>query len=846
VPGPTQFKFKLDQASAAHNGKILAAHNFDLAAAFLSDGDSPLRFGSEFRQPDVLELLLGLHPLWPRIKRLLTHGSHFSAVPLSTDDCRKQVSVALQYGNHKGALKAPDKLHGLLEEDVTHGFNLPLPLPMAHLIPGILVSPMNIATQNTIDYLGNIVPKDRLTHDHTMQFFERSSINSRSNLADHEPCHFGHALDRFFHLLVHLRLKHPTRRIMMTKVDWKAAYRRCHLCLETAAQCCTTVDNLLLLATRLTFGGAPAPPDFSCLSDATSDIANDLLNDPSWDPSTLHSPHQHKLPPVPTNPHPVGSSPHPAQPLLFDFPEEEANCVAKGDNYIDDQLSVGVDIGDNITRLAAAGPLALHVIGRPLADCEPIPRDDLLSLKKFFAEAAPEEIKIVLGWLINAWELTVALPQDKYVAWSRSIRQILAAKRVALADLEELVGRLNHLCRVIKPGAHFMGRLRSLLASFGDHRYGSRHLDSDSAKDLLLWLKMLKKAATGVSLNILVLRVPTHLYRCDACFHGIGGYSSQGRAWRFLIPLDLQGRASINLLEFIGSVLGPWVDFAEGNLPEEASIFSQGDNTTAAAWLQKTNFSSCKPAHLKVARRLANLLLEANTQLVNEWIDGESNTLADSLSRDTHLSPAAHTALLLSAIPEQMPDGFVISPLPDAISLWVGSILQLLPASREPCLHPTRSKLVSGTAGSFTSAPSIAQTIPSSSPSTPPTSSPASNLSLLAVSPRPFEQANFKHEIVKKWLQERSKVTSDRWYKPSGQVDGQTPLATPMVNYPAFYHGSMPVLQASTLPPAAKKPSAFVASNSCARPPPLSCKHTQPTSRLAPSSSHVAPANISK
>lgn len=72
------------------------------------------------------------------------------------------------------------------------------------------MSPMNIARQNTINALGNLVSKDRLTHDHLMEFLPQSSINSRSRLEDHEPCHFGRALNRFFHILANLRLKHPT------------------------------------------------------------------------------------------------------------------------------------------------------------------------------------------------------------------------------------------------------------------------------------------------------------------------------------------------------------------------------------------------------------------------------------------------------------------------------------------------------------------------------------------------------------------------------------------------------------------------------------------------------------
>jgi hypothetical protein len=150
---------------------------------------------------------------------------------------------------------------------------------------------MNIARQNTIDFMGNIVPKDRLCHDHSMDFLPKSSLNSRARILDHEPCHFGHALNRLFHFIVHLRLRHPTKRILMTKADWKAAYRRVRMDVDTVLQCCTQLENLLLAALRLTFRGSPAPPEFSCISDTGSDIANNLVVDPTWDPLTLCSPH---------------------------------------------------------------------------------------------------------------------------------------------------------------------------------------------------------------------------------------------------------------------------------------------------------------------------------------------------------------------------------------------------------------------------------------------------------------------------------------------------------------------------------------------------------------------------
>jgi hypothetical protein len=69
-----------------------------------------------------------------------------------------------------------------------------------------------------------------------------------------------------------------------------------------------------------------------------------------------------------------------------------------------------------------------------------------------------------------------------------------------------------------------------------------------------------------------------------------------------------------------------------------------------------------------------------------------------------------------------------------------------------------------------------------------------------AVSPKPFEQANFNPEAIKAWLQEQSRTTSDRWFKPSGLISRETPRATRTVNYPAFYQSSTPVSKAR-IPP---------------------------------------------
>jgi hypothetical protein len=273
---------------------------------------------------------------------------------------------------------------------------------------------------------------------------------------------------------------------------------------------------------------------------------------------------------------------------------------------------VGVELDkDSVDRLGAAGSLAIHTLARPVTTAKPIPRDDPNSLKKLVAEYLPEEIKVVLGIRINTYLLLASLPLHKHKAWLRDINTIMAAGKVSHKALEELIGWLEHVCLILQPGQHFLGCLRGLLRSFGGHnKYGTRTLTTKVFKDLKLWKNMLKRATAEVSLNLLVFRIPTHVYRSDACTAGLGGYLATGRAWRHIIPWNVVGRASINLLEFLGTLIGPWLDFLQGNLPPESSIFSQGDNTTASSWCHRSNFDSIDcPAHLLVAWKWAMLQL---------------------------------------------------------------------------------------------------------------------------------------------------------------------------------------------------------------------------------------------
>ena len=295
TPKPTEFRFELLTEAAAHNWSVLKKCDRSLSRALEAQGGSPLQPGSEFRDLSLLEPILGRHPLWPRFRSILDSGSDWALDPVSDESRLDSVIKSIGRGNHKSARDRPEALKDQVLDDVTRGFALPLPAKVAPLIPGAEVAPMGLVAQNTISEAGEIMPKDRLTHDQSFEIGAARSVNNRARMEDHQPVVFGHALRRVIHYIVDARHKHPRTPILLQKVDFKAACRRAHLAPSTAVKTITTLDGIALMSLRLTFGGRPCPSEWCNMSESAADLARALLQCSDWDPSELHSPQQKHL-----------------------------------------------------------------------------------------------------------------------------------------------------------------------------------------------------------------------------------------------------------------------------------------------------------------------------------------------------------------------------------------------------------------------------------------------------------------------------------------------------------------------------------------------------------------------
>ena len=448
---PVAFRFEWSDDAARHNLTILRTFRLDLAAALAAQPFSTITPGSEFRPAHLLAPLLSHHPLWPRFRERITLGAEFPLTSIADTDRRADLQAILSRGNHKSARGHEAKLTVMLKEEVSRGWQLPaLPKEAALELPGCEVAPLGVVPQMTIDENGKRQPKLRLTHDQSFNPIpgERRSVN-RVVMAELTPARFGRALMQLLHYICLLRRRFPGERLLLTKVDCKSAYRRIHLQATTAMKACIVFAGLLLVALRLTFGGAPNPSQWSDVSEVAVDLANDLVRRDVWDPSVWSVPQHHLLESDKAVDCDAGTVRDDdtfgdAAEMSVVYPDEDAR--PRFDCYLDDLF--GVSSEADRARLEAVLPFVLHLIGRPVEDGvdESLPRDALLGVSKFLAEARASESKVILGWVVITRSMMVSLPQDKHRAWTDEIRTLMSrpGRRTTAKELESTIGRLIH------------------------------------------------------------------------------------------------------------------------------------------------------------------------------------------------------------------------------------------------------------------------------------------------------------------------------------------------------------------------------------------------------------------
>jgi hypothetical protein len=236
------------------------------------------------------------------------------------------------------------------------------------------------------------------------------------------------------------------------------------------------------------------------------------------------------------------------------------------DIYINDIINLTIDIPGtvHVNQGQAAALLAIDATAWPNHPDKPIPCESMDARDKLMAEAGLTKTKMILGWEFNFRRLWVSLPKNEFIAWTTDVNTLLDQGTTTAKKLKLMIGQLGHLALVIPGVHHFLSHLREL-QQLATHRR-LIHINEPCQEDLKLIFCFLDVAKDGINMNLLVFHKPTHIYRLDSCPFGLGGYADKGYSWRFKIPEDLHFQASNNLLEYVASIILPWVDMLAGHL----------------------------------------------------------------------------------------------------------------------------------------------------------------------------------------------------------------------------------------------------------------------------------------
>ena len=112
-----------------------------------------------------------------------------------------------------------------------------------------------------------------------------------------------------------------------------------------------------------------------------------------------------------------------------------------GNVYIDDLIQTAVIINgtNNTIRCKCTTLLAIDACAWPKHLSKPIPCKDMEACNKLKAEAGLEECKTILWWLVDTHHLLLSLPNNKFVAWTAIIREVIKQGTTTAKEMESII-----------------------------------------------------------------------------------------------------------------------------------------------------------------------------------------------------------------------------------------------------------------------------------------------------------------------------------------------------------------------------------------------------------------------
>lgn len=239
----------------------------------------------------------------------------------------------------------------------------------------------------------------------------------------------------------------------------------------------------------------------------------------------------------------------------------------------------------------------------------------------------PADCIVFLGIEVDTQAMVLRLPLPKLEELKSLIREWLVKRSCVKRDLQSLVGKLQHACKVVRPGRTFLRRMFELLKGVAKKQHFIR-LNAGFRSDLKWW-QLFLEGWNGISmLENMARRAPDqHLFSDASGSFGCGAW--WGALWfQFEWPASYKHHA-IAVKELLPIVMACVV---WGKNWRRQVVLAHCDNQ---AVVEVINSGRCKDAQLMhLIRGLFFITAHFEIFIRAVHIAGRENSKADAISRD--------------------------------------------------------------------------------------------------------------------------------------------------------------------------------------------------------------------
>ena len=613
------------------------------------------------------------HPAQSYLKCLKNQGApvHFSTAPWS----REKIDHALTRGAHKSCMGFLNFLHEEFEDMINKGQWLILPASAVKDLPGLRISPPGVVPQRG--------RRPRWIVDYSFWGVNDETLP----LAALESMQFGNALDR---ILREILMADPTYGpIELMKVDLSDGFYRVDLNVGDVPKLGVVFptepgeEQLVAFPLVLPMGWTNSPAHFSAATETVADMANDrLLHETSPPPHPLDDLAEEVPADDPTRPSPPSES-VPASTSSEAQNDNAANQQAEVavpvpltpdpslpsrsgpvsyvDVFVDDIIALAQKNGNkqNRRRVRRIVLRAIDDVFRPLDEDDNPFRREPVSLKKLKqGDCSWSTIKVVLGWIIDTATMTIQLPPHRVERLAEILASIpKSQKRTSVRKWHKVLGELRSMSIALPGSRNLFSQMQHALTNKLKGRVALNKGVHQALDDFRWLFNSIAERPTRIAELVPLLSSAEGHH--DASGIGAGGiwfpsehlvprdgYDNRPVWWRIKWPQYIidrlvtsenpHGTISNSDLELAGGLLHLEA-LAQTFDIRERTILSKTDNLNTLFWQRKGSATTEKvPAHLL---RLFGIHQRFHRYVPrHDYIPGESNPIADALSRDFEMS----------------------------------------------------------------------------------------------------------------------------------------------------------------------------------------------------------------